>query len=262
MVSPVDIANIALANIGAQATISTFDEASTEANTLSLLYEPKLLSVLRAVHWNFARAQTNGSMTLLKAAAGTPENSTGTTTPTPPQPWLYEYAWPSDAIQARYLLPLFGNNAIDPPIFTGGSTPTPINYGPMNIPFLVATDRNPQGRRERVILTNLQQAQLVYTCQIDEPDLWDSAFLDAFTATLAAFLVNPLSRSHALLVDQVKMATDLIAQARMNNGDEGPSSTDHVPDWLMVRMGGWGYWGDGYYIYPYQPLAFPGGGYI
>jgi hypothetical protein len=257
--SAVNVANIALMNIGSMASISSFNEASTEANALSALYEPKLLSVLRAVHWNFARAQTQGSMTLLKAATGTPENPTGAILPQPPQPWLYEYAWPPDCIQARYLLPLFPNNPTNPPIYTGSSTPTPICWGPMNIPFLVASDFDSKGNRIRVILTNLQQAQMVYTCQIDDPDLWDSAFFDAFTATLGAFLVNPLVRNHSLLADQIKLASDLIAQARMNNGDEGPSSTDHIPDWIRVRMGGWGYWGDGYYIYPYQSLVFPGG---
>lgn len=221
-----------------------------------MLYEPKLLSVLRAVHWNFARAQT--TLTVLKAAAGTPENVNGSL-PRPPQPWLYEYAWPSDAVQARYLLPLFPDNPSTPPIYTGSSMPAAVCIGPMNIKFLVASDLNDQNQRIKVILTNLQQAQLVYTCQIDDPNLWDSTFLDAFASTLAAFLVNPLTRSHSLLADQVKLASDLIGQARMANGDEEPENAGNIPDWLRVRMGGSGYMGDGYYLYPYSPLGLPGG---
>ncbi len=258
-----DVANISLLNIGSQSTVSSINpsDGSTEGNALSLLYEPKLLSVLRSVHWNFARAQT--TLTLLKAAQGTPENPTGATTPFPPQPWLYEYAFPPDAVQARYLLPLFNNNnPSNPPIYTGSSIPAPITWGPMNIPFLVASDFDGQGNRVRVILTNLDQAQLVYTCKIDNPDLWDTTFLDSFTATLGAFLVNPLSRSHSLLGDQIALARDLIGQARMANGDEGPSSTDHLPDFIRIRGAGGGGWGDGCFVYPYQPLAFPGNAWI
>jgi hypothetical protein len=93
-VSAVAIANLALDAVGARATISSFTEASKEARVISRQYDQALDDVLGAAHWNFARKQL--ALTLLK------DGSAGDTVPAP---WLYEYAYPSDCVGARYILP-------------------------------------------------------------------------------------------------------------------------------------------------------------
>lgn len=258
MVSPVDIANQALAAIGSQATISALNEGSTESNAVSTLYEAKRLAVMRAVHWDFARAQT--TLSLLKAAPTTPENPTNQP-PFPPQPWCYEYAYPPDCLKGRAILPLWPTVTTNPPITTGISQASPLTIGAFAVPFEVGSDYDtgaPTGNLIKCILTNQETAQLVYTRNIEDPDLWDPAFSDAFAMTLGAFLVNPLARNRALLQDCAKLAADAVSAARAVNGNEGPRSADHTPDWIRIRgvganPAGWSCWT------PWDALVLPGG---
>ena len=53
--SAVQIANLALANIGNSNTIESFTEASKEAKLANTWYDHSRLAVLEAMDWNFAR---------------------------------------------------------------------------------------------------------------------------------------------------------------------------------------------------------------
>jgi hypothetical protein len=56
MISPVDVANLALLKVGDRVIVS-FDEATTAARILTLLYPRMLDAVLRAHRWRFAVRQ-------------------------------------------------------------------------------------------------------------------------------------------------------------------------------------------------------------
>lgn len=212
------------------------NEGSTESDAAQILYGPTLKMLLRAAHWNFARKQI--SMTMIFAANGTPENPTGTP-PFPPIPWLYEYAYPSDCMKARYvpaLLQVQGGTTV--PLTTAPQAtflPVPQNsaYG---VKFLVGTDTAPlTGTPQTVILTNLPQAMLVYTAYIDNPDLWDSAFREAMMYSLSAKLINAIARNKALFDDMAALAQNVVNQARVSDGNEGVTDQDHLPDFIAVR---------------------------
>src|ERR1700719_4577737 len=104
MVSAVDVANMALDNIGARYSITSLDPPQPAPNAVMVArhYQPKIDALHRAAHWNFTRKQA--ALSLLRAANGTPENPSGTTLPIPPVPWQYEYAYPSDCLLARFLV--------------------------------------------------------------------------------------------------------------------------------------------------------------
>lgn len=234
MSDPVSIVNEALQDIGAQATVSSISpsDGTDEADSASILYTPTLEMLLRAAHWNFARRQ--GTLTLLKSAPGTPENAAGTP-PFPPQPWAYEYAYPSDAIQARFLLPQVPNQALTPPLTsaTQGVFSRQIRAG--SIPFQIGLDLDAQNNPIKVVLTNLPQAQLIYTALVTVVDLWDPLFRRAMVAALGARLVNALSRNKPLFDTQAGIARDLVMQARVSDGNEGVTVSDHLPDWIQGR---------------------------
>jgi hypothetical protein len=233
MTAPVDIVNQALQGIGSQAFISTFADGSVESNLAALLYEPTLNQLLRAAHWNFARKQR--ALTLLRAAIGTPENPSGALQ-TPPQPWLYEYAYPSDCLKVRFLPALFPPSPVNPPLTTAPQVMIPntpmANYGTA---FVVGQDSDLFDNPARVILTNLCQAQAVYTALVDNPDLWDSSFEQAMVYTLGAKFVNGIARNKALFDDMAQMAMNIVNQARVTDGNEGVTTSDHLPDWMQVR---------------------------
>jgi len=215
-------------------------------------------SLARAAHWNFARTQQAGS--LLKAAQGTPENPNGTTLPIPPVPWQYSYAYPSDCLLARYLL-------CNPPQ-SGGSNPFPAGvqvapvwpWGNPGYKFIVANDTDANGNHIKCILTDLEFAQIVYTRREPDVDLWDVHFQEAAIATLGAWLVNPLARNAQVLKEQIQIATGIVQQARISDGNEGITSTDRVPDWLAVRgLTSYGLWDTALTFYGWQSMGFPGG---
>jgi len=261
MVSPVDVANMALDNIGARYSITSLDPPQPPPNAVMVArhYQPKIDALHRAAHWNFTRKQA--PLTLLRAAKGTPENPDGTALPLPPVPWQYEYAFPSDCLLARSLVANPQNaTGSSLPIFGGGTFLTPQwPYVPA-YKFVVGVDTDPGGNQIKIILTNLEFAELVYTARIVNPDLWDSQFLLAGTATLGAWLVNPTSGDGEMLKNQIAIASSIVTQARVSDGNEGQTSIDHTPDWVAVRgTGTYGFAMEPGCCYGWQAMSFPGG---
>lgn len=243
----VSICNRALLAIGSQSQISDLNEDSVQAAACSTLYTPTFETLARSAYWNCLRQQA--ILSLLAAAPGTPENVDGTTLPYPPQPWLYSYAMPSDSLAARFIVPTL-------PIFTTGGTPispamiagetsVPVQQIPFRVAYATDVNNNPI----QVVLTNQTQAQLVYTVDQPNPQIWDSMFQSAMVASLAAFLVPALSLNMALAQMQINLAEKMIEQARVRDGDEGSNSQDVVAEWIAARNigGGTGYgYGSGY----------------
>lgn len=186
--------------------------------------------LMRAAPWDSLRAQI--TLTQLKA---TVINGATSNNP-PPQPWGYEYAWPSDCLKARFLLPTLQTMPGGIPLTTAPNTVLPTADAPTGIPFVIGTDFDAQGNPIKVILTNLFAAQLVYTRDLSQfPDLWDSLFLSAETAMLGAYFINALARNQAQLQTASAQAKAIIEQARAVSGNESISNADHIPDWITVR---------------------------
>ncbi len=249
MTTQIDVCNRALLSIGARAQISSINpsDGSTEANACSVLFAPTFEALGRSAHWNCLRKQV--TLTLLKAAEGTPENPLGTTLPQPATPWLYGYLLPSDCLQMRFIVPSLPAGAAT----TGGAVadttynnvaPTWLGVNGGQIPFQISYDTDTSGNPIVVILSNQDQAQAVYTVNQPNPLIWDSQFQAAMVASLAAYLVPALSLNMPLMQASVASAERVIMQARVSDGNEGVTTQDHVPDWIHARGArsfyGWG----------------------
>ena len=257
MSSPTDIVNMALDSIGCTTTIQSVNPPappnSVAAQAASRNYQTQVDAVLRSANWNCTRQQ--GPLALVAAALGTPENPDGTTLPIPPLPWLYEYAYPADCLKLRFVIPTVATSVNSTPVMTGVG-------GAYNrraqtaIPFVPNISQDAGGNDVRTILTNAPNAQAIYTRRIQNPDLWDPQLKTAIIATLAAVLVAPLNMDKALMSQKIQLAVGMITQARIADGNEGITSSDHMPDWMQVRQtGGWysgnidgwsGFWGGGW----------------
>lgn len=258
MTAPVDIANLALDAIGARATVSSINpsDGTQAGDVISRQYALRFAALARSAHWNCLRRQ--GTLTLLKAAIGTPENPSGTLS-IPPQPWLYEYELPTDYIYARFIPALFTQSSLAPPFMTTLALAQPPAINQVAVPFIIAIDLDSSNVPIKVLLTNWSQAQLVYTANVTNPDLWDTLFQTAFVATLASFCVNPLNRNAQLAGECASMAKIQIDSARATDGNEGPTSVDHLPDFIAAR--GYGAYVDnaGGYCMAWQSMVFPDG---
>lgn len=261
MASQIDICNRALLSIGARAQVSSISpsDGSTEANACAILFAPTFEALARAAYWNCLRQQA--ALSVLAAATGTPENPGGTTLPQPPTPWLYSYADPSDSLNLRFIVPSL------PSTGTGGAPLTTLNNAAGiampnggQIPFAVAYATDSGGNPIRVVLTNQEQAQAVYTVNQPNPVIWDSLFQEAMVASLAAYLVPALTGNVQLMQLQVARAQALIARARAADGDEGVTVMDHLPDWMRARNGGvLEYWSQVWTQTGYIDMAWPAG---
>lgn len=216
MASAIDICNEALAVIGARSQIVSFDEASKEAVNCKLFYNATRRALIRAAHWGFARKQL-----LLTEEQGPA---------TAPYPWGYKYAYPADCERVRYIVPMPLGIALPDDVI-----PTDAAFWPLPFPcrqwrFIVANNVD-----SKSILTNVQYAVGVYTADVQDVDLFDSLFHEAFVNALAAKLTLPISGNVQMMSEWKALANDAILVARAADGNEAMPSTDHTPDWIVAR---------------------------
>lgn len=258
---PQDVSNQALDAAGINFTLGDMEEGTRPAQVILRAYGQCLRQLLRAANWSFARKTAD--LVLLADATGSTPN-VGTKVPVP---FIYEYQLPIDCMKMRFIpwnpasqvsSPPAGNIAIpSTPLMTGLGTYLP---GQRIRParFQVATDYNypppagvmtwdtqgvsPTGRT--VILTNVQNAQAVYTALMVYPSVWDPLFRSAFVAYLASEIAFPLSddKKFGLQVraQQIAIVKQKITEARLTDGNESTSSSDVSTDWMRTRnVGGW-----------------------
>ena len=229
----VTIANMALSAIGTRSDIASMTEGSAESNTVNLIYANTRGELLRKFNWGFAINQQ--FLAVWKAAQGTPENPTGAT-PSPPLPWLYSYAYPSFCIAARYILPIApAMTAPGIPISSVPQSESPWWVKRDMIKFKTAGDQDSQGNAKKVILTNMRQAQLVFTGRVYDPNIWDELFIAAYIGRLAAKLVIPLAGDKKLAQLAIAEGNKAEIEAERIDGAESTFSTDHTPDWIIGR---------------------------
>ena len=255
MTAPIDIVNRALGECGARMTLSSLTDNGPVAVAANLNYTPLRQQLLRAAHWGFARK--TAPMTLLGSQYATP-------VPTSPVPWAFKYAYPSDCLAVRYVLPPppAQTNVTVPP--TGLQFYVPWCPPSRNFRFISAYDDTgvpPQ----KVILTNvglngsaggpLGGGLVVYTVDVTNPDLWDSLFEDAMVMGLANKLAIPASGNIKMKGQFVQMAKMAVDAARVADGNEAIPTVDFTPAWISARgvgspfgygpEGGYGYTGMG-----------------
>lgn len=258
---------MALSQVSARAQVQSINpsDGTAAGDACSLLYQPTVDAYARAAHWNALRFQSGapGStfpppLQILKAAVGTPEQMANPTLAAPPQAWLYEYALPNDCLKARFLVPLLTSQTTSPPLTSAGGLLLPAVMPNIAVPFTIAVDLDASGNEMQVILTNLQQAQLVYTRRLTNIGLWDSQFTMGAKAALAVWLAPALNGSVTLANAAMGIAKNMLDAARVSDGNEGPQTQDHVPDWISIRGGGRTSAG-GLFIEPWESFGFPGG---
>lgn len=159
-----------------------------------------------------------------------------------PMPWVYEYAYPSDCMEFREILPLIPSQQVNQQIFGIPNNGTVNSFGAMNmapvIRFLVSTDVI-NGQNQTVVLTNQPQAVGVYTYQCTNSSLFDPSFVYALAGRLASRICIALNGDKALAKLALQESQDLVTQAKARDGNEGITVADRVPDWIRARGFTW-----------------------
>lgn len=274
---PADIGNQALDAAGVDFTMGDLSEGTKPAQVVLRQYRECRRQLLRAAHWSWSRKQI--PLVLLADITG---NTPNVGTNVVQAGFTFEYAMPPDFLKDWYVpwqpftQPGVAATNIVPqnsgvPLMTGLGQPPYSAWRPQPARFLIATDSNyppppgvpgddelPAGVSpvtQTVLLTNVQNAQLVYTADMIYPSVWDPLFRSALVAYLASEIALPLAKDKklgkVLRDDQIAVAKAKIQQARLTDGNSGVSDSTLSVDWMQTRRTGgrgseWGFGcGDG-----------------
>ena len=88
----------------------------------------------------------------------------------------------------------------------------------------------------RTIMTNQDEARLLYTARITNPALYTSSFIEGFSYKLAAYLANPIANSPKLGEAMAASYQQTISQAAAQDlrGDNSPH--EPIPDTITARL--------------------------
>lgn len=168
MIYPADLINRALTIIGHETTIGDPQEGTEEARVALLHYTDTLDWLLMQKDWDFARQAATLGAPVKTAPPGGYGGSPWNQAINPPPPWIYEYIYPVNCLWVRSVRPV--------PILIPSFTPYFNN-------FVNAYDAQ---LNQKVVLTNLANAQVVFTAQIADPNEWqNNVFLEEFVKQLA-----------------------------------------------------------------------------
>ena len=199
--SKTQIFNMPLANVGATEFLTSDTETNHEDNLCNLFYEQSRKFVLRDFPWRFAKRRV-----ALALLAGTP-----------PTCWGFQYSAPGDSLKIRALA-------------------TPGNRTPLveqKIPFELAS-----GGAEAVIYTDLEEAECIYTQDIEDLTRWPVDVRSALIYHLAAQISLPLRGKEGLQIASSMQSAyaAVVEQAAAANLNEGFDQTPEC-SFLQARNG-------------------------
>lgn len=217
MADLIQIANLSLIRIGTRSTIADLEEDSPEARTFKTIYEQARDDTLEAMDWGFARGRRN------LADLGSPPNG-----------WAYRYAYPTDAIRLRSIYnPV--KDRLHNPIFNHfrhddlNSAPVPA------IPYEIAASKDGQGNDIRVIYTNMELAEAIYTRRITNTNLFPPGFVVALSWACGAQMAIPLTGDKGTLQNCMTIWREAIGEAAAADANESPQQQNTLPDWITNR---------------------------
>lgn len=199
-VSKAQICNIALAHINQTETqVANLDtDTGTTAIQCRIHYDVCRRFVLVDHAWNFA-----GKRVAL-ADIGSP-----------PTEWAFRYDYPSDCLRAREIQRLTRTD--------------------LPIPFVVEDDGTGEGL---CILTDQDEASLIYTKEVTNPALFSPGFISALgwylASELAPALTGDLKKQEACL----QVYRSHIAAAQAQDSQEGMSDPELDSSWNRARGSG------------------------
>ena len=209
MASKVEICNLALSHVGAY-RISSLSESTKEAKECNAFYSLALRAVLEDHNWSFARKRL--TMALL------------TTTYSG---WDYAYQYPTDCVCPRYITDVVGTS-------TGTSYDIDEDtYKAVGkVKYEVAAD---SALTSKVILTDKKSAELVYTANVTDTNMFTSKFVDAFALRLAAYLAQPLKGKEALRASLIGLYRQEMGFAQVSDANSDYKKEENPNTFVDAR---------------------------
>lgn len=198
MASVVDICNLSLAHLGDSATVSAISpsDGSAQADHCARFYPIARDALLEMHDWNFARRHVVLAETVN----------------TPPGQWGYEYSVPSSAIRVINVIPSEG-------LETNAQV------------YLQGTD----DVGNRVIWTNVESAECVYTAAVTDTTKFSTMFVNALSWLLASYLAGPITKDPRVKQSMYQLFNVEFGKAAMTNSNANANFPRATPEWIDAR---------------------------
>lgn len=158
MADAVDICNRALLRVGVTRFIESLDDETAEGQACNELFESSRDAVLSSSPWKFA----------------TKRSDLGVLTSVEREEWEFVYNLPTDCLVPRYI-----------------GIESKITSATQRIPFDLESNDAGDGQ---ILVTDLEDAQLIYTARVTIPTKWPALFIDALAWNLAGDLALALQK--------------------------------------------------------------------
>lgn len=182
--NPVDVCNLALQYVGSSQELNTLDEARAEARACKRFYSRVRDACLERFIWRFATVRADLALLANAARSG----------------WTYTYQLPANCITPQFIVP---------PGFSGEL----LSSEEEKIPFDVEADQVLGVVTSKVLLSNLENAELVYTAECPNVALWSPLFVDLVAWEIAVKLCLTLPVKPDWAIRAKQGARDAFAEA-------------------------------------------------
>lgn len=197
-----EICNMALGHLGVQAVIANLDtDQSAEARALRVFYELARVKSLEDKDWGFARRYAT-----LNLVAETPNIN-----------FNYSYRYPSNALVIRRILSGLRND-----------------HRNSRVSYDISSDST-----GKLILTDMEQAQIIYTYNVDNLALFSASYVLAFSIQLAIMIAPKLTAGDQFQkVPQLEgMYTKALNQAVILDANEEQKDPEPESELTFARQG-------------------------
>lgn len=204
VVTEAEVCNLALGLVGQRQFIDRLDDDSTEAEVCNRLFASTRNELLEAWHWRFATKRA--VLALAATSAGALLARSG---------WAYCYVAPTGMLKARR-------------IWDGDRAPG----AGSRIPFGKELNDDSTGH---LILTDQQDAELVYTVELRTVALWTPKFVIAVAKQLAVYLALALPVKPEIARLLQPAATLALQAAAAADGNEAEPDVEADSEWIRER---------------------------
>lgn len=188
MASKLEICNLALQRIGVSARIEDLeDDSRIEAELCNAIFDEIRDQVLESMHWDFAKARET-----LAVLSGVTRSG-----------WAYAYGLPTDLIAVRRLESGVRERSERPD---------------HRIPYAIEASDD---RTTKILVTDEDAPELVYTARIEEPEAYTPLFRSAVAWLLASELAIPLEKKQAMADRALKKYELELQRAGASSLDQG-----------------------------------------
>lgn len=181
MASSVDICNLALGRLGIDQNLNSLDQNTRNARMCRKFYDPLRKSVLREHDWIFAEA-------IVSLALASDEEHPD---------YEFAYGYPSNCLKAKRIINVNGKAVLDYEVSLSASG------------------------TKKILYTNVESAQLAYTVDITDANVFDDNFIDALAWRITAELAVPIKGSPSTGQYSQEQYTKILSKAKVVDRSEG-----------------------------------------